>query len=154
MSYLFTLLITISYLISSAQTIKGKVIRVADGDTITILDSSNTQVRVRIYGIDAPEKGQDFANVAKQFTSDLCFSKIVTINVKDIDRYGRTVGIIWTADSTNLNLELLKSGLAWHYKIFDNSDEFAQAEHLAKINKVGLWKQSNAIPPWEFRRKK
>jgi len=124
------------YLIS--QTIKGKVVRVADGDTITILDSSNTQVRVRLYGIDAPEKGQDFANVAKEFTSDICFSKIVIIDVKDIDHYGRTVGIVWTDDSVNLNLELLRTGLAWHYKMFDNSDEFAQAENLAKINKVGL----------------
>lgn len=126
------------YLIS--QTIKGKVVRVADGDTITILDSLNTQVRVRLYGIDAPEKGQDFANVAKEFTSDICFSKIVTIDVKDIDHFGRTVGIVWTDDSVNLNLELLRTGLAWHYKMFDNSDEFAQVEHLAKINKVGLWK--------------
>lgn len=82
MRYLVTVLITITYLISSAQTIKGKVVRVADGDTITILDSSNTQVRVRLYGIDAPEKGQDFANVAKEFTSDICFSKIVTIDAK------------------------------------------------------------------------
>lgn len=140
------------YLIS--QTRKGKVVRVADGDTITILDSTNTQLRVRLYGVDAPEKGQDFSNVAKQFISDLCFSKIVSIDIKDIDRYGRTVGIVWTADSTNLNLELLRSGLAWHYKIFDNSDDFAQAEHLARINKVGLWKKPNAAPPWEFRRKK
>ena len=140
------------YLIS--QTKKGKVVRVADGDTITILDSTNTQLRVRLYGVDAPEKGQDFSNVAKQFISDLCFSKIVSIDIKDIDRYGRTVGIVWTADSTNLNLELLRSGLAWHYKIFDNSDDFAQAEHLARINKVGLWGEPNAAPPWEFRRKK
>ncbi|NJI71956.1 thermonuclease family protein [Sphingobacterium kitahiroshimense] len=140
------------YLIS--QTRKGKVVRVADGDTITILDSTNTQLRVRLYGVDAPEKGQDFSNVAKQFISDLCFSKIVSIDIKDIDRYGRTVGIVWTADSTNLNLELLRSGLAWHYKIFDNSDDFAQAEHLARINKVGLWREPNAAPPWEFRRKK
>ncbi|MEN5378907.1 thermonuclease family protein [Sphingobacterium kitahiroshimense] len=145
---LFFLLLPI-YLFS--QTIKGKVIRVADGDTITILDSANNQLRVRLYGIDAPEKGQDFGNVAKNFISDLCFSKTVSIDIKDIDRYGRTVGIVWTVDSINLNLELLRSGLAWHYKHFDNSDDLAQAEHLAKINKVGLWKHPNALPPCEFR---
>ncbi|MBE8721178.1 thermonuclease family protein [Sphingobacterium pedocola] len=74
-----------------SQNIEGRVIRIADGDTITLLDSTNTQVRIRLYGIDCPENGQDFANIAKRFTSDLCFSKIVTVEVKDIDRYGRTV---------------------------------------------------------------
>lgn len=82
-------------LISLCQTLSGKVVRVSDGDTITILDTTKTQTRVRLYGIDCPEIGQDFGNVAKRFTSDLCFSKIVTVDVKDIDRYGRTVGIIW-----------------------------------------------------------
>ncbi|WP_430981244.1 thermonuclease family protein [Sphingobacterium kitahiroshimense] len=67
-------------------------------------------MRVRLYGIDAPEKGQDFANVSKSFITDLYFYKTVSIYIKDIDRYGRTVGIVWTVDSKNLNLELLKSG--------------------------------------------
>lgn len=125
-------------LVSFSQTITGKVIRVADGDTVTLLDSTNTQIRVRLYGIDCPENGQDFGNVAKRFTSDLCFSKIVTVDVKDIDRYGRTVGVIWVADTISVNLELLKARLAWHYKYFDKSEEFAQAEHIAKINKIGL----------------
>ncbi|WP_430981173.1 thermonuclease family protein [Sphingobacterium kitahiroshimense] len=70
--------------------------------------------------------------------SDLCFSKTVSIDIQDIDRYGRTVCIVWTVDSINLNLELLRSGHALHYKHFDNSDDLAQAELLAKINKVGL----------------
>ena len=139
---------------SFCQLIKGKVVRIADGDTITILDSTKTQYRVRLYGIDCPENGQDFANVAKQFTSDLCFSKIVTVDVKDTDRYGRTVGVVWTSDSINVNLALLKSGLAWHYKMFDKSKEFAQAEHLAKLFKYGLWVQPNAVRPAEYRRNK
>ena len=117
-----------------------------------MLDSTNRQIRVRLYGIDCPENGQDFANVAKKLTSNLCFSKIVTVDVKDIDRYGRTVGVVWTLDSTNVNLELLKEGLAWHYKYFDKSEEFAQAEHIARKNKKGLWVQPNAIAPWEIRR--
>ncbi|MFD2960152.1 MULTISPECIES: thermonuclease family protein [Olivibacter] len=100
---------------------KGKVIRVADGDTITILDSDNTQVRIRLYGIDCPESHHDFGTVAKKFTADHCFQKVVTVEVKDIDRYGRTVGIVLLPDGKNLNKELLKAGLAWHYKHFDNS---------------------------------
>src|SRR5690606_26039875 len=142
------------FFVCSSQTIRGKVVRVSDGDTITLLDSTNRQIRVRLYGIDCPENGQDFANVAKKFTSDLCFSKIVSMNVKDIDRYGRTVGIVWAPDSINVNLELLREGLAWHYKFFDQSEEFAQAEHLAKQHKKGLWVQGNAVPPWEYRRKR
>lgn len=151
---ILTLFFFFTLYIATAQSLRGKVIKASDGDTITILDSANQQIRIRLYGIDAPEKGQDFYNVAKQFTADFCFSKMVTIDVKDIDRYGRTVGIVWTTDSINVNLALLRSGLAWHYKMFDRTDEFAQAEHLARINKIGLWKQPNAVPPWEFRRKK
>lgn len=135
-----------------AQLIQGKVVRVSDGDTITVLDSANTQIRVRLYGIDCPENGQDFSNVAKRFTSDLCFAKIVSVYVKDLDRYGRTVGIVWTRDSINVNLELLREGLAWHYKHFDNSEEFVRAESVAKANKKGLWIHGNAVPPWEYRR--
>lgn len=70
-----------------SQTITGRVIRVADGDTVTLLDSTNTQIRIRLYGIDCPENGQDFSNVAKRFTSDLCFAKMVSVDVKDLDRY-------------------------------------------------------------------
>lgn len=86
--------------------------RVADGDTITILDNTNTQIRVRLYGIDYPEHGQDFSNVTKTFTSDLCFAKAVNVEIRDIDRYGRTVGIVFTPDSINVNLALLRAGLA------------------------------------------
>lgn len=139
-------------IICISQTLKGKVVRIADGDTITILDSNKTQIRVRLYGIDCPENGQDFANAAKKYTSELCFAKTVTIDVKDKDQYGRIVGVVWTEDSLNVNIALLREGLAWHYKHFDHSEEFAQAEYSAKIEKRGLWKQPNAIPPWEFRR--
>jgi len=150
--YFLTLFLSTVITIGSfCQTIKGKVIRIADGDTITLLDSTNSQVRIRLYGIDCPENGQDFSNVAKRYTSEMCFGKYVSVEVKDIDRYGRTVGIVW-ADSTNVNLELLREGLAWHYKHFDKSEEFAQAEHLARVHKKGLWVQGNAIPPWEYRR--
>jgi len=137
-----------------SQTIAGKVVRVADGDTVTLLDSTKTQIRIRLYGIDCPENGQDFANVAKKFTSDLCFSNIIKVDVKDIDRYGRTVGVLWVKDTINVNLELLKAGLAWHYKSFDKSEEFAEAESQAKEQKKGLLLQPNATQPWDYRRSK
>jgi len=116
------------------------------------LDSTNNQIRIRLYGIDCPENGQDFANVAKKFTSEMCFQKYVCVDVKDIDRYGRTLGIVFTPDSVNVNLALLQAGLAWHYKYFDKSKELAQAEQDARENKRGLWVQPNTVAPWEYRR--
>lgn len=86
-----------------------------------MLDSANNQIRIRLYGIDCPESKQDFGNVAKKFTTDYCFSKDVSVEVKDIDRFNRTVGIVWIKDT--INLELLKAGLAWHYKHFVKSKE-------------------------------
>lgn len=143
MKIIFLSFLNLFFTFCYSQSIKGKVIRIVDGDTVTLLDSTNTQIRIRLYGIDCPENGQDFANVAKKFTSDLCFSKIITVDVKDIDRYGRTFDIVWTQDSINVNLELLKAGLAWHYKSFDKSEEFATAESLAKEQKTGRLYNTN-----------
>lgn len=128
--------------------------RVADGDTITILDSTSTQIRIRLYGIDCPESHQDFGTVAKKFTADHCFQKTVQVEVKDIDRYGRTVGVVLLSDGTNLNKELLWAGLAWHYTHFDQSEEFATLENHAKKNKLKIWSMKDPIAPWDFREAK
>lgn len=136
------------------ELLKGKVVRIADGDTITLLDSSNTQKRIRFYGIDCPENGQAFSNVAKKFTSSLVYGKNVDVIVKDIDGYGRVVGIIIVDDSVNVNLALLRSGFAWHYKHFDKSTIFADAERTAREKKLGLWSHPDALPPWVYRRQK
>lgn len=139
-------------ILGCSQMITGKVVRVADGDTLTLLDSNNKQIRIRLYGIDCPEARQDFGTAAKKFTSNLCFSKAVSVDVKDVDRYGRTVDIVWVQDTINVNLELLKAGLAWHYKHFDKSKEFANAESQARKQKIGVWSHRNAVAPWDFRR--
>lgn len=136
------------------QIIFGKVVRIADGDTLTLLDSLNSQTRIRLHGIDCPENGQDFSNVAKQFLVDHCAGRIVAVEVKDKDRYGRTVGIVYNDQKINMNLELLKVGLAWHYTAYDNTIEFAEAEKIARKHRLGLWVQPNAIAPWKFRQLK
>ena len=101
--------------ISFAQTpIQGKVISIADGDTITVLQD-NKQYKIRLYGIDTPEKKQDFGQKAKQFTSDMVFKQYVKVVSYDIDRYGRTVGMVYIGQKC-LNEELIRSGLAWVYK--------------------------------------
>jgi len=138
----------------SAQTLKGKVVKVSDGDTITILDSLHHQTKIRLYGIDCPEKKQDYGAVAKKFTADKCFSKVIHVESKGKDKYGRTLGVVVLPDRSQLNLLLLENGLAWHYKAFDKSKKYADAELKAQQQKHGLWAGKNPVAPWEFRKEK
>jgi micrococcal nuclease len=131
------------------HVITGKVVGVADGDTITVL-TGHTQIKIRLHGIDTPEKGQAFGNRAKQFISDLVFGKMVTVRPTDTDRYGRTIAWVFV-DGLNVNEEIVRAGFAWHYKRYSKDTNLAQAESAARANKRGLWSDPNAIPPWEFR---
>jgi len=139
---------------SEKNTISGKVVSVTDGDTITVLDSSNTQHKIRIYGVDCPESHQDYGQKAKQFTSDLVFGKTVEVKVMDTDRYGRTVGIV-NIGSKSLNAELIINGMAWFYGQYCKTSfcsQWNQYQEEAISRKIGLWSIQNPIPPWEFRR--
>lgn len=146
----------ISFLLSfsaySQHILSGKVIAVADGDTFTMLTGGNTQVKIRLHGIDCPEKKQDFGNVAKQYTSAQVFGKTVQAKVLKQDRYKRSIAIVMLPNGKNLNHELLKAGMAWHYKQYDKSGEFDLLEKQARAIKTGLWKGKNPIAPWEFRK--
>jgi len=152
---LFYLLITLFLSgISYAQTsIKGQVVSVSDGDTITVLQDSG-QHKIRLYGIDSPEKKQDFGQKAKQFTSRMVFKQEVRVVAYDTDRYGRTVGVVYIGEKC-LNEELVKNGLAWVYKKYCSDvfcNHWLKLEQEARANKIGLWVYDNPIPPWEFRR--
>jgi micrococcal nuclease len=98
-----------------AGTLTGRVVGVADGDTITVLSSGNQQTKIRLDSIDAPEKKQPFGTVAKQALSDMVFNEQVTIEASTKDRYGRTIGEVWR-DSELVNLTMVKSGMAWVYR--------------------------------------
>jgi len=151
--YIFSCILLLSIACTTNKDlIYGKVVRIADGDTVTLLVDGNKQLRVRLYGIDCPENKQDFSQVAKQFTSDRTAQKDVSVKVMDIDQYGRSVGIIYLPDGEILNEELLKAGLAWHYKQYDQSDRFANLENEARKNKLGIWSMKNPLEPWVFRR--
>jgi micrococcal nuclease len=130
----------------------GKVVNIADGDTFTML-VNNEPIRIRLHGIDSPEKGQDFSNVAKEFLSGYVFGKVVTVREMDTDRYGRTIGMV-TIDGVNVNEKILEAGLAWHYKQYDKNYKWAQLESIAKGKKIGIWSVSNPTPPWDFRSRK
>lgn len=135
----------------TAETSGYKVIAIKDGDTIEILKDGKP-LRVRLLGIDAPEKNQDFGSRARQFTSDLCFGKMVKLVVDGADRYGRTVGTIFLPDGRSLNAELVRGGFAWHYKAYSKDEKLARLEEEARSERRGLWEHSNPVAPWEFRK--
>ncbi len=109
--------------------------------------------RVRLWGIDCPERGQSFGTRARQFTGDLAFGKDVKVIVRDVDRYGRTVGEVILPGGRNLNQELVRAGLAWWYVQFAPRDRvLAALQTEARDAKRGLWADKNPVPPWEWRR--
>ena len=149
-------LITVS-VSSSADTLYGRVVGVSDGDTVTVLDSAYRQHKIRLMGIDAPEKKQAFGNLSKQSLSALVFNRHVQVEYNKKDKYGRTVGKI-IVNGMDANLEQVRSGLAWHYKQYereqpaDDRATYAQAEEQARAARRGLWNDADPIPPWDWRR--
>ena len=136
------------------EGIRGRVVGIADGDTFTLLTDEKKQVKVRLHGIDCPERAQDFGQVARQKLSDLVFNEQVRVVEKDVDRYQRTVGIVYTTDNRCVNEELLRAGLAWHYSEYDKNPEWAALEEEAREKRIGLWSHPNPVRPSEYRKSK
>ena len=134
---------------ASAETIVGKVVGVTDGDTLTLRTETET-LRVRLEAIDTPEHGTK----AKQALSDMVFGQSVTIESSGKDRYGRTLGTVFSQSKGNVNAELIRMGMAWHYRQYSQSTALQGFEDYARENKIGLWTDPNPIPPWEWRRGK
>jgi endonuclease YncB( thermonuclease family) len=129
-----------------------KVIGVKDGDTFVLLINGREQV-IRFAHIDCPEKNQPFGHKAKQFVSEMCFGKYVTlIQFNKFDRYKRLIAEVILEDGTNLNKELIKNGLAWHFKKYSKDTNYEELELQARLNKIGLWRDSNPIAPWDWRK--
>lgn len=134
--------------------LKGRIIGVSDGDSVSLLDENNVVFKIRLNGIDAPEKKQDYGSVSKNFIGDLIYDKKVWVITNGKDRYGRTIGTIYLSESMNgksVNEMSLENGMSWHYKKYDNNIFWSNLELKAKEGKVGLWKLPNPIPPWSFR---
>ena len=147
--------------LSSKKTTKdtrvwhGMVVGISDGDTITVLHDGKGE-KIRLYGIDTPEKRQAFGNRSKQFTSKMVYGKTVEVETKDIDRYGRTVGIV-TIGHQSLNEALIKNGFAWVYRKYCKEtfcEDWLNLEIVARYGRIGLWSEPDPIPPWEFRHSK
>lgn len=138
---------------ASSPDLVGRVVKVADGDTITVLDASKTQHKIRLQGIDAPEKGQAFGRAAGRYLSGLVAGRDVKVQWSKKDRYGRILGTVYV-DGREVNLEMLRAGMAWHYKKYDSTPAYAQAETEARAAKRGLWQEKNPTEPEEFRKAK
>lgn len=146
--------------------VSGVVVGVADGDTVTVLDAAKNQHKIRVAGIDAPEKAQPFGQRAKERMSALAFRKEVRIEGDKQDRYGRTVAKVWVSPpdcehcpmTLDAGLAMLTSGLAWHYKNYqgeqsaEDRERYAFAEYEAKSKRAGLWSMADPVPPWDWRK--
>lgn len=141
-----------------AETLQGKVVGISDGDTITVLDNSKVQHKIRLAGIDAPEKAQAFGDRSKQSLAALVFNKNVVVEWDKQDRYGRTVGKI-LVNGKDANLEQVRAGMAWWYEKYRKeqsaSDQriYEQAEQQARAQRVGLWREPAPVEPWLWRKK-
>ena len=173
MQYIIICLISlILYSPALAVTLQGKVVKFADGDTVTIVDDLGDKHRIRLAGIDAPEKDQPYGLESTKNLERLINGKRTTINFSKHDRYGRIVGkvlvdppgdafcmAIGCVKQIDLNLEQIKAGMAWHYKYYqmEQSEEdrrlYSEAELESRNKQIGLWKDEEPMAPWVWRRK-
>jgi micrococcal nuclease len=153
---LVALLAVVAGVVVSAQgrqpgrSFSATVVAIHDGDTISVRTARET-IRIRLEGIDCPEYRQPYSARAKQFTSQLVFSKEVTIDDRGEDQYGRLLARV-RVDGIEVNEALVRNGLAWHYQRGAIDRALADAERTARAARTGLWADANPVPPWRWRR--
>jgi len=152
------LIIILGYCIHSmADTLSGRVVRVTDGDTIVILDASDAQHKIRLQGIDAPEKNQAYGTKSQEHLSDSVAGKFVVVEYEKLDRDEWVLGKV-LLDDVDINLEQVMAGMAWHYKKYQGEQtiadrvKYSDAEMNARRHKRGLWGNPAAVPPWDYRK--
>lgn len=138
------------------KPLRGNVLSISDGDTITLLDSGGNEIKVRLYGIDAPESTQRYGESSRQALKNMIYGKDIKLTVINTDQYGRSVGILETEDGRNINKQMLMNGHAWYYGTYCKKSfcrEWRMLAEQAKFENKGLWQQSKPTPPWEYRKK-
>jgi endonuclease YncB( thermonuclease family) len=146
----FVLALTLPPAAFAVTTFTGLVVEVVDGDTIEVLQRGKA-VRIRLSGIDCPEKGQPYGKAAKQFTSEMTLGKPVTVEVRHLEKDGLLVADVILPDGSVLNQELLGAGLAWRYRKYGRTPVLAALEQAARKAKRGLWAAPNPVTPWCWR---
>lgn len=152
---LIFVLIPLTYCTSpqqNQQKLTGKVVRILDGDTFELLTEGNIPVKIRMNGIDAPEKNQAFGQKSKDQLAALCFGKNIEVLSAGTDRYNRVLGTAFTLSGLDINKEMIRIGMAWHYKEYSKDLELANAEYQAREARRGLWIDPSPIAPWAFRK--
>jgi micrococcal nuclease len=136
---------------ATETTLKLKVTSVHDGDTLTGINDSNEQVKVRLDAIDAPELSQPYGQASRKALAEKVFGKVVTVTTKKRDQYGRVIGHV-IVGKRDVNLELLEEGAVWHYERYDKNKRLQEAEASARSSKKGLWREPDPVAPWEWRK--
>jgi endonuclease YncB( thermonuclease family) len=152
-----------------ADTLVGRVVRAVDGDTVYVLDAAQEQHKVRLSGIDAPERKQPFGTKSKEHLAELVAGQDIEVAWTNTDRWRRLIGTVWVASpdcrsepcpkTLDAGLGLLTSGLAWHYKKYaheqaeEDGERYAFAEEEARAKRAGLWNEPDPVPPWQWRRR-
>ncbi|HDT0661724.1 TPA: thermonuclease family protein [Enterobacter cloacae subsp. dissolvens] len=137
---------------SASADISGRIVRVLDGDTVEVLETGNRLTRVRLAGIDAPEKNQPFGQRSRQELSSMVAQRHVTVSGGDTDRYGRLLGTLWLG-VTDVNAEQIRKGLAWAYRYHGKParPDYAVLEAEARRQSLGLWSEPGQTEPWRWR---
>jgi endonuclease YncB( thermonuclease family) len=142
---------------ASAAELDGTVVAISDGDTLTLIGTDKRQHRIRLDGIDAPERTQPYGQRARQSLAQLAYGRAAIVNCPKVDRYGREVCRV-TIDGVDVGLEQIRRGLAWHYVKYAHEQRavdrarYAQAESEARARSAGLWSFEDPVPPWDYRR--
>ena len=150
---------SLCFSIAQAEILTGRVVKISDGDTLTVLDESKRQHKVRLVGIDAPERKQPFGTVSRQNLADLVFGKKVAVEWSKQDHYQRVLGKV-LLNGQDINLKQIKAGLAWHYTRYDKDQRladrrlYAEAQKAASLKGTGLWSDPAPVAPWDFRHNK
>jgi len=128
-----------------------RVVGVHDGDTVTCLDESNQQQKVRLAEIDAPEIGQDYGKVSREVLAEMVFGKTVDVTEDGKDRYGRWIGHL-SLNGVDVNRQMIATGNAWHYGDYSRDTSLAALQSQAQSQRLGLWAQPSPVAPWDFRK--
>ncbi|WP_052273057.1 thermonuclease family protein [Flavihumibacter solisilvae] len=136
----------------STFLLTGFVVKVTDGDTFVLLDSAHRQFRVRLNGIDAPERGQDFYQASRQSLGNMLQKKQVSVRYRKKDRYGRLLADVYVDGNTWINFRMIANGMSWHFKKYSSDKILADAERKARLQRLGLWQKQSPTAPWDYRR--
>lgn len=137
--------------LSADDSVEGKVTRIIDGDSILVTDAKSVEYEVQLEGIDAPELKQDFGKESTEGLTKLLKGKTVRLTWKSTDNFDRLLAQVYDGEK-HINMEMIKSGMAWHFKRYNKDETLSKAETEAKEAKKGLWATESPVAPWDYRK--